>query len=250
MTDSRGHLAVLIRIAGLVAVGDWLTKAAAARLVTADSHVFSDRLRLAVVHNDGTAFGWSAGAYTWQLNLLLTVGAIILMVPVARDLARVDQSAPRALGLIVGGAFGNLASLLLPPPGVVDFISIRTGATSEFVLNVADIAAYVGLAMITRTGFLIVAELRRTVHAERRMTVVQLATARAPFFGDREVALPRMLADAVPPRDESVTVPRPESVRRAEGGTGTTPVTDPKVIDIRPRLARARGEAGPPNAGH
>lgn len=241
MSTHRGHLAVLTRVAALVAVGDWLTKAAAARLVTADSHVFSERLRLAVVHNDGTAFGWSAGTYTWQLNLVLTIGAIILMVPVANQLARIDGAAPRALGLIVGGAIGNLASLLLAPAGVVDFISISTGASSELVLNVADVAAYVGLAMITRTGFLIVAEIRRTARAERTMSATRLLTVGTPLFADREVPLPVAMADVPQPWEEAEAVPRPESVRRAEVADLAAFTSDPKVIDIRPRLAKAEG---------
>jgi lipoprotein signal peptidase len=117
-------------------------------MVGGDPLVFSERFRFAVVHNDAAAFGLSAGAYTWPLNLALTLAAIVLMVPVARDLARIDDAAPRALGLIVGGALGNFASLLFSPPGVVDFISIGFGAHSNLVLNVADVAAYVGLAMM------------------------------------------------------------------------------------------------------
>jgi lipoprotein signal peptidase len=243
VTQHQGHLAVLTRVAALVAVGDWLTKAAAARLVTADSHLFSERLRLAVVHNDGTAFGWNVGTYTWQLNLILTIGAIILMLPVAKELARIDHLAPRALGLIVGGAVGNLGSLVLGPPGVVDFISIRTGAASELVLNVADFAAYVGLAMITRTGFLIVAEIRKTARAGRTVSPAQLVTASRALFADREVPLPVALADGVPRREDSVVVPRPESVRRAEVADLAATTADPKVIDIRPRIARAEGRA-------
>jgi lipoprotein signal peptidase len=139
VTEPNRHLRVLGRIALLVAVGDWLTKAVAARLVGSEDLVFSERFRFAVVHNDAAAFGLSAGAYTWPLNLALTLAAIVLMIPVARDLARIDDAAPRALGLIVGGAMGNFASLLLSPPGVVDFISIGIGARSELVLNVADV---------------------------------------------------------------------------------------------------------------
>src|SRR5512138_2671722 len=124
VTRPSSHIGVLARIALLVAIGDWLTKAVASTLVGPDAVVFTDRLRFAVVHNDGAAFGLSAGAYTWPLNLALTLAAIVLMVAVARDLARIDDAAPRALGLIMGGAMGNLASLLLGPPGVVDFISV------------------------------------------------------------------------------------------------------------------------------
>lgn len=241
VTESNRHLGVLTRIAALVAVGDWLTKAVAARVVGSDAMVFSEKLRFAVVHNDAAAFGLSAGAYTWPLNLALTLAAIVLMIPVARDLARIDDAAPRALGLIVGGALGNLASLLLGPPGVVDFISVGIGAHSELVLNVADLAAYVGLAMMLRTGFLIVAEIRRTARPRRSEQISHWVTVARRSFSDREVKLPVPMADQAV--DESdLIVPRPESVRRAElldlEVTG-----DSKVIDIRPHLSAPRPEA-------
>jgi lipoprotein signal peptidase len=234
VTSPDKHLVVLTRIAVLVAIGDWLTKAVAARFVGADAVVLTERLRFAVVHNDGTAFGLSAGAYTWQLNLALTIVAIVLMVPVARDLARIDDAAPRALGLIMGGAMGNLASLLLGPPGVVDFISVAIGAHSEFVLNVADIAAYAGLAMMLRTGFLIVAEMRRAVQPRRVVPLQHWSTVARRVFSDREVPRPVPVADKLTEEVE-VIVPRPESVRRAEL-TDLSMTEDPKVIDIRPHL--------------
>ncbi|MEO7966680.1 MAG: signal peptidase II, partial [Gemmatimonadaceae bacterium] len=129
------------------------------------------------VHNNAGAFGWSAGIYTWQLNLALTLAAIVFMIPVTRDLARIDASAPRALGLIVGGALGNLASLVTSPKGVIDFIAINF-ENWGIVLNVADVAAYVGLAMILRTGFLIAVAIVR----DRRIGVVrERSTVRAVF---------------------------------------------------------------------
>lgn len=238
VTNPNNHLVVLTRIALLVAIGDWLTKAFAARAVGSDAVVLSDRLRFAVVHNDGAAFGLSAGAYTWQLNLALTLVAIVLMVPVARDLARIDDAAPRALGLIMGGAMGNLASLLLGPPGVVDFISVSMGAHSELVLNVADIAAYSGLAMMLRTGFLIVAEMRRSAQPRRTVHVQYWVTVARRAFSDREVPRQVPVADRVEKEVESdLEVPRPESVRRAEL-IDLAVTEDPKVIDIRPHLSR------------
>ena len=241
VTEPDNHLRVLTRIALLVAAGDWLTKAVAARLVAGEPLVFSERFRFAVVHNDAAAFGLSAGVYTWPLNLALTLAAIVLMIPVARDLARIDVAAPRALGLIVGGALGNLASLLLSPPGVVDFISIGFGTNSELVLNVADVAAYVGLAMMLRTGFLLVAEIRRTVRPSRTVQVQHWAAVARGAFVDREVARPVALADRPAPKDE-VELPRPESVRRARL-IDLEVTTDPKVIDIRPHLALPRPQS-------
>lgn len=242
VTNPHNHLGVLARIALLVAFGDWLTKAVAARVVGTDAVVLTDRLRFAVVHNDGTAFGLSAGAYTWQLNLALTLVAIVLMVPVARDLARIDNASPRALGLIMGGAMGNLASLLLGPPGVVDFISVSMGAHSDLVLNVADIAAYAGLAMMLRTGFLIVNEMRRSAQPRRVIPVQHWVTVARRAFTDREVPLPAPVADRVEDVGSDLVVPRPESVRRAEL-VDLTVTEDPKVIDIRPHLNRAEVRA-------
>jgi lipoprotein signal peptidase len=243
--EPRRHLVILTRIALLVAAGDWLTKAVAARFVGTESLELSHRLRFAVVHNDGAAFGLSAGVYTWQINLALTLAAIVLMIPVARDLARIDPAAPRALGLIMGGAIGNLASLILSPPGVVDFISIGLGAHSELVVNVADVAAYTGLAMMLRTGFLIVAEMKRHARSSRMVQVSHWVTTRRSYaFADREIDRPVPLGDRVVPESDLI-VPRPESVRRAEL-VDLTMTDEPKVIDIRPHLTRHADRAMPP----
>ncbi|MEO7962296.1 MAG: signal peptidase II, partial [Gemmatimonadaceae bacterium] len=175
--SERRHLIQLSRIALAVAAIDLGTKAAAKRLLIQDPGVFSSPLQLAVVHNNAGAFGWSAGIYTWQLNLALTLAAIVFMIPVTRDLARIDSSAPRALGLIVGGALGNLASLVTSPKGVIDFIAINFESWG-IVLNVADVAAYLGLAMILRTGCLIALAIVR----DRRVAVVrERSTVRAVF---------------------------------------------------------------------
>ena len=189
MTASR-HLARLSRLALLVAVCDLATKYAATSVLPGAPIDLTDWLRLVVVHNDKGPFGLSLGTYTRQLNLALTLSAIALMVPVSRDLARIDRWSPTALGLIVGGALGNLTSLILSARGVVDFISVRTGDASALVLNVADIAAYSGLALLCRTGFLLVDRIRRD------MDVVPARSIGAPALSlvrfDREVAIPRV----------------------------------------------------------
>lgn len=190
MKSSGRHLVQLSRIALLVAFGDYATKAAAAAFVGAEPTVFNKWLHFAVVNNDQGAFGLSVGSYTWQLNLALTLSAIALMVSVSRDLARIDSMAPRALGLIVGGAIGNLASLILSPHGVVDFIAVSFNTTSSLVLNVADVAAYAGLAMMLRTGFLIVHRIRKDVPVTTQASVREPPRVLRFALADREVELP------------------------------------------------------------
>ncbi|MEP7345943.1 MAG: signal peptidase II, partial [Gemmatimonadaceae bacterium] len=149
----------------------------------------------------------------------LTLCAIALMIPVSRDLARIDRWAPTALGLIVGAAFGNLTSLIFSSQGVVDFIAVRTGDASALVLNVADIAAYVGLGMLVRTAFLLVDRIRQDIPLAPtlavdapRLTLVHL---------EREVPIPlaaggvsdRTAID-VPTQDRLKRLPPAASVRR------------------------------------
>lgn len=151
---------MLARIALLVAAGDFITKEVAVRWLGGIDHGVSSLLRFGVVHNDAAAFGLWMGPYTFQWNLALTLGAIALILPVGRELERIDRNAPIALGLVAGGALGNFASLVLSPEGVVDFIALRMSA-GALVLNVADVAAYAGLVMLLRTAHLIVRRMRR-----------------------------------------------------------------------------------------
>jgi lipoprotein signal peptidase len=184
MADTTAHtpFVPLARIATLVALGDLLTKQVAVWWVGALHPQVSSTVRFGVVHNDKGAFGLTAGDYTFELSLALTLAAIALIVPVARDLAKVDGRAPAALGLIAGGAIGNLVSLLLTPAGVVDFIAIQRADGAGIVLNVADLAAYAGVAMLMRTAALVIKAIRRhrvlaadTLVADRELVLTRFA---------------------------------------------------------------------------
>ena len=158
-----------------------MTKQVARLWVGALEPRVSSAIRFGVVHNDKGAFGLTAGDYTFELSLALTLAALVLIVPVARDLARIDDRAPTALGLIAGGAIGNLVSLLLSPAGVVDFIAVQRADGAGIVLNVADIGAYAGVAMLMRTAAMVIVAIRRN----------REETAREASL-DRDVALTRL----------------------------------------------------------
>lgn len=147
-------------VALLVALGDTFTKQIAMALVPAGGTtlgVLPERIRLLPVLNDQAAFGVGLGTYTWEINVVVTVATILLIMRVCRDLAALDPWAPRILGLIAGAALGNLISLTLSPGGVPDFIAVTITGDREIVMNFADIAAYLGIALM---GKLVVSILR------------------------------------------------------------------------------------------
>jgi signal peptidase II len=112
--------------------------------------VFGTLLQLQVIRNPGAAFGIGEA-----LTVMLTVIAVVVIVVIAR-IARKLYSTPWAiaLGLLLGGAFGNLTDRVFRSPGVfrgevVDFI-----APSHFaVFNLADSAIVCGGILIVILSF-------------------------------------------------------------------------------------------------
>ena len=97
-----------------------------------------------VSRNSGAAFSFAQGA-----TVLFTLIAVGVVVVIIRTLPRLRSLAwAVTLGLLVGGATGNLLDRLLRAPGVgrgavVDFISVPHFAS----FNVADSAITVGAAL-------------------------------------------------------------------------------------------------------
>lgn len=145
-----GAVALLICVADLAAKG-----LAEGWLADVNHPLWGERIRLVLVHNSAGAFGLSLGAYTWHANVALTFAAVVLAMAVVLPLAEYDGTAPHAMGLVAGAALGNLVSLLISPQGVPDFVAIDRGGGHELVLNLADVAAYLGLGILIRTGFVL-----------------------------------------------------------------------------------------------
>lgn len=99
---------------------------------------------LAVSRNSGAAFSVAEGA-----TVVFTLVAVGVAVFIVRTLPRLRSSAwAVTLGLLLGGAVGNLVDRLTRAPGigrgaVVDFISVPHFAT----FNVADSAITVGAVL-------------------------------------------------------------------------------------------------------
>jgi signal peptidase II len=101
-------------------------------------------LRLTLTRNAGAAF--SVGTGSTFLFTVVAVGVVVVIVRSARRL--VHRGWAIALGLLLGGALGNLADRLLRSPGpgrghVVDWIELPHWP----VFNLADSAIVVGGAL-------------------------------------------------------------------------------------------------------
>jgi signal peptidase II len=104
---------------------------------------------LVVLHeqrNPGAAFSIAGGATV--LFTLVALGIVAVIVRTARRLR--SRAWAVTLGLLLGGALGNLADRLLRAPGplrghVVDFVDLQWHGRSVWpVFNVADAAIVTG----------------------------------------------------------------------------------------------------------
>ena len=92
--------------------------------------------------------GFSLGQFS---RIGFTVTAIIMLVVIGaiyRKLEPKVRGEAGALGLIAGGAVGNLTDRLTSSLGVVDFIDIGIGDTRFWTFNIADSAVTVGAVML------------------------------------------------------------------------------------------------------
>ena len=133
------RLPLLLGVAGLVLVGDLVSKWLAVRELGDREPVelLGGLLTLRLVRNAGAAFGFAQG-----LTIAFTVVAAAVVVVILR-LSRRLRSLPWAvaLGLVLGGAVGNLVDRVFraPAPGrghVVDFLELPHWP----VFNLADSA--------------------------------------------------------------------------------------------------------------
>lgn len=129
---------------------DALTKLVVVRaLADGPVTVVPGAVQLVLLRNPGSAFSLATG-YTAVLSLL----AIGVVVAVVRYSARLRSTAwAVALGLLLGGAAGNLADRLFRAPGflrghVVDWVRLYHGTHSWPVFNVADTGITVAAVLV------------------------------------------------------------------------------------------------------
>jgi signal peptidase II len=141
------RLHLLLSVAAVVLVLDIVTKVLAVKLLTPGRPVsiIGDTVTWTLVRNSGAAFSMATG-YTWLLTVIAT-GVALGIFWMGRRL--VSPWWAIGLGMILGGAMGNLVDRFFRSPGplrghVVDFLSIGWWP----VFNVADPSVVIGAILL------------------------------------------------------------------------------------------------------
>jgi signal peptidase II len=154
----RGRLfAVLVVLAAVIYTADLITKTVVLRSLEGQAPlvVLQDVLQFRVIFNSGAAF--SIGTGMTFVFTFIAAGVVVAIVRTARKLG--SRAWAVTLGLLLGGALGNLTDRLLRYPSgigrstqlqghVVDFIEVLPGHFPVIdyfpVFNIADSAIVCG----------------------------------------------------------------------------------------------------------
>jgi signal peptidase II len=140
----RRRIAVLVSVAVVVLALDAVSKALVVAHLTPDQpvHVAGDVLMLWLTRNPGAA--WSIGTGETAVFTVIAFGVVVYIARTARRLYSLGWAV--ALGLLVGGAAGNLGDRIFRSPGlfrgeVVDWIAVTRYYP---IFNLADSAICCG----------------------------------------------------------------------------------------------------------
>lgn len=103
--------------------------------------VIDSFFRVTLVRNSGAAFGMLQGGRVFLV--FSSVIAAIFIIFLAQRIPAEEKAKRIFLGMILGGALGNLVDRLYPGH-VIDFIDMGIGAHRWPVYNIADTAVTIG----------------------------------------------------------------------------------------------------------
>ena len=143
------------RLFWLVAAGflvtDVLTKRWAVEAL-APAHtrhaVFGEWMTFTLLYNRGAAFGLNLGEWSRWIFTGLTLAAVFILTRMYQATSGSDRIRLTSLGMILGGACGNLIDRLRSSQGVVDFIDVGIRDMRWPTFNVADIGVSCGAVLL------------------------------------------------------------------------------------------------------
>ncbi|MBI4501034.1 MAG: signal peptidase II [Gemmatimonadetes bacterium] len=107
-------------------------------------HVVGNWVTLQLVYNQGAAFGIHVGDYSRVVFTGLALVALVVLGAMVRQTDGSHRIRLLALGLVCGGAVGNLIDRIRSARGVVDFIDVGIQQLRWPTFNVADMAVTCG----------------------------------------------------------------------------------------------------------
>ncbi|SRR5260221_4383453 len=152
-TVTLKRVAPWLAIAALVAVADQASKSAiSASFRIGEAREITGFFNLVLAHNRGAAFSFLSDAGGWQRALFIGIAvlatAVIVVMLVRHSGERLFSA---GLGLILGGALGNLCDRIVLGY-VVDFLDFHALGWHFWAFNLADSAITVGAGLLILDG--------------------------------------------------------------------------------------------------
>jgi signal peptidase II len=142
-------------LAGLVVLLDRITKyAVLTSFAPGESRVVTEFFNLVLVFNKGAAFSFLAAAEGWQTLFfcaIAIVASVVISVLILKNHHKWLFSC--GLGLILGGALGNLYDRVMYGK-VVDFLDFHAAGWHWPAFNIADSGITVGAAILIVESFM------------------------------------------------------------------------------------------------
>jgi len=136
-------------VSALIVALDYVTKRwAEASLTRFPREVLGDGVRFSLVYNPGAAFGVHFGPYSRIIFGVLTIAALVVLYRLYQATRNGDWPRLLALGMVCGGAVGNLIDRVRSATGVVDFIDVGVADHRWPTFNVADMGVSVGAMLL------------------------------------------------------------------------------------------------------
>lgn len=134
----------------LVAIGTFIVDQGIKDIFVAGYDWQSKCISLELHYNNGVAFSMFSAL---GANLKWIQAVIIAILALYVFITGVIKEYPFALGLIIGGAIGNLYDRFIHPQGVVDYVYWHCGFDFA-VFNYADVMIDIGLGWILIVSYL------------------------------------------------------------------------------------------------
>ncbi|HVU29716.1 MAG TPA: signal peptidase II [Sphingomicrobium sp.] len=154
MARYRLGFAVALLVFALDQLLKWIVTGPMGLTHIGDEHYFLPIFSFTLTHNDGISLGLLNATNPlgrWMLVLVTSAIALAVAVWIGREKSQIDKI---ALGMVLGGALGNILDRTLHGY-VVDFLDLHFGNFRPFlVFNVGDAAISIAVVILLLRAFL------------------------------------------------------------------------------------------------